>query len=127
MQKVIYTPNAPAQLGSYSQAIETNGLLFISGQIAINPETGDLIIDNIEVETMRVMENLNAILTEAGMSFTNAIKCSVFIRDMEMYSRINEVYASYFEAGTVPARELVEVSRLPKDVNIEISLIAAKN
>ena len=127
MQKVIYTPNAPAQLGSYSQAIEAGGLLFISGQIAIDPKSGNLITDSIEAETKRVMENLRAILTEAGLSFANVIKCSVFIRDMEMYSRINEVYASYFEAATVPARELVEVSRLPKDVNIEISLIASKN
>ena len=124
MKKIIETANAPAPVGPYNQAIEYNGMLFASGQIAINPATGELVMDSIEAETHQVMKNIQAILTEAGLTFEHIIKCSVFVADMNMYSRINAVYAEYFDEATAPARELVEVANLPKFVNIEISIIA---
>ncbi len=126
MRKIINALKAPAPIGPYNQAIEYNGLLFISGQIALNPENGELISDNIEAETHQAMKNIQAILTEAGMTFDNVIKCSIFVKDMHMYSRINEVYGEYFDEDTAPARELVEVANLPKFVNVEISAIAAR-
>jgi 2-iminobutanoate/2-iminopropanoate deaminase len=101
-----------------------DGVLYVSGQIAINQATGELIIDNIEDETTQVMENLKAILENAGTSFENVLKCSVFVADMGNYARINSVYATYFDEATAPARELVEVANLPKYVNVEISLLA---
>jgi 2-iminobutanoate/2-iminopropanoate deaminase len=101
-----------------------NGTLYVSGQIALNPATGDLVQDSIEAETHQVMKNLQAILTEAGLTFEEVLKCSVFVSDMGNYSRINAVYAEYFNEDTAPARELVEVANLPKYVNVEISLIA---
>ena len=125
MKKIITTEHAPAPVGPYNQAIVHNDTLYVSGQIAINPATGDLITDTIENETRRVMENLKAILTEAGLTFADVLKCSVFVSDMNMYGRINAVYAEYFDEATAPARELVEVGNLPKFVNVEISLIAA--
>lgn len=125
MKKIIETANAPAPVGPYSQAIIHNGTLYASGQIAINPATGTLVTDNIEVETHQVMANIKAILDEAGLSFDDVIKCSIFVSDMENYSKINTVYATYFDEATAPARELVEVANLPKYVNIEISVIAA--
>ncbi len=112
-------------IGPYNQAVIHNSTLYISGQIAINPATGDLITDNIEAETQQVMENLKAILEEAGLSFGDVVKCSVFVKDMHNFSRINAVYAQYFDETTAPARELVEVANLPRFVNIEISVIAA--
>ncbi len=124
MKKIIQSDNAPAPVGPYSQAISYNGMLFASGQIAIDPSTGDLVTDTIEAETHQVMKNIQAILTAADMTFENIIKCSVFVSDMNMYSRINAVYAEYFNEDTAPARELVEVANLPKFVNIEISIIA---
>lgn len=124
MRKIIETANAPAPVGPYNQAIQYNGMLFASGQIAINPATGQLVTDSIEAETHQVMKNIKAILTEAGMTFENILKCSVFVADMNMYSRINAVYAEYFDEAIAPARELVEVANLPKFVNIEISVIA---
>ena len=125
MKKIIQTDQAPAPVGPYNQAISHNGTLYVSGQIPINAVTGELVLDNIEAETHQVMHNLKAILHEAGCSFEEVIKCSVFVKDMNMYSRINAVYSEYFNDDTAPARELIEVANLPKFVNIEISLIAA--
>ncbi|NJL75879.1 MAG: RidA family protein [Saprospiraceae bacterium] len=125
MKVIIHTPNAPAPVGPYSQAVSYRGLMYISGQIAINPATGELVLDNIEAETHRVMQNIQAILTQAGVGFENVLKCSVFVKDMNMYGRINAVYAQYFNEDTAPARELVEVGNLPRFVNVEISAIVA--
>lgn len=125
MKKIIQTDKAPAPVGPYNQAIIHSGTLYISGQIALDPATGDLVTGDIEAETRRVMENLRAILAEADLTFEDVIKCSIFVSDMNNYSRINEVYATYFDEATAPARELVEVANLPKFVNIEISAIAA--
>ncbi len=125
MKKIHYTSNAPNPVGPYSQAIEHNGVLYCSGQIAIRPETGELITSSIEEETKQVMENIKAILFGAGISFENVLKCSVFVSDMGNYARINGVYSTYFNEDTAPARELVEVANLPKYVNVEISVIAA--
>ena len=123
MKKIIETNNAPAPIGPYSQAVMANGVLYTSGQIAINPQTGELVNSSIEDETKMVMENIKAVLQEAGMNFSNIVKCSIFISDMDNFSRINAVYGEYF-AENPPARETVEVARLPKDVNVEISVIA---
>ena len=123
-KEIINTALAPAPIGPYNQATSANGFLFISGQIAINPENGTLEMENIEQETHRVMKNLGAILKEAGLDFGHILKCSIFISDMGNFSRINEVYGSYFPENA-PARECVEVSVLPKNVNVEISAIAA--
>lgn len=125
MKKIIQTDKAPAPVGPYNQAIIHNGTLYASGQIALNPATGELVTDNIEAETRQVMANVKAILDEAGLSFKDVIKCSVFVSDMNNYGRINAVYAEYFDEATAPARELVEVANLPKFVNVEISVIAA--
>lgn len=125
MKKIINTEHAPAPVGPYNQSVAHNGTLFVSGQIAINPATGELVQDSIEAETRQVMENLKAILTTAGVGFEAVIKCSVFVSDMHNYARINAIYAEYFDEATAPARELVEVANLPKFVNIEISAIAA--
>ena len=125
MKKIIQTDKAPAPVGPYNQAVIHNGTLYASGQIAINPATGELIKGSIEEETRQVMENIKAILTEAELSFEDVIKCSVFVSDMNDYGRINAVYAEYFNEDTAPARELVEVGNLPKFMNIEISVIAA--
>jgi len=125
MKKIIQTDRAPAPVGPYNQAVVHNDTLYASGQIAINPATGSLVIENIEAETRQVMENIKAILDEAGLGFKDVLKCSVFVSDMNNYSRINAVYAEYFDEDTAPARELVEVANLPKFVNVEISVIAA--
>ena len=125
MKKILETNQAPAPVGPYSQAVQYNGMLFASGQIAIDPATGDLVNDSIEAETHQVMKNIAAILEEAGVGFEAVIKASVFVADMHQYSRINAVYAEYFDEATAPARELVEVANLPKFVNIEISVIVA--
>lgn len=126
MKKIINTSKAPTPIGPYNQAVLKGDMLFISGQIALDPETGDLETQDLESETKKVMENLKAILTEAGMTFENVLKTSIFISDMHNFNRINEVYSSYFEAETAPARETVEVANLPKFVNVEISAIASK-
>ncbi len=126
MKKIIKTTNAPAPIGPYNQAVLSGNMLFISGQIAINPETSELETKNLEEETKLVMENLKAILTEAGMTFENVVKTSIFISDMNNFAKINQVYSNYFNADTAPARETVEVSNLPKFVNVEISAIAVK-
>jgi len=125
MKIVIETKNAPAPIGPYSQAVLSGNTLYTSGQVAFKPETGEIVLDTIENETQQVMSNMSAVLAEAGMTFDNVIKTSIFISDMDNFSRINEVYAQYFTAN-FPARETVEVARLPKDVNVEISMIAVK-
>lgn len=123
MKKIVSTNNAPAAIGPYSQANLVNGVLYISGQIPIDPSTGNL-VDGIEKETHQVMKNLKAILEEAGMSFSNVVKSTIFLKSMDDFAVMNEIYASYFEEGNYPARETVEVSCLPKNVSVEISMIA---
>jgi len=125
MKTIINTEKAPAPIGPYNQAVKVGNLLFTSGQIALNPKTGELNNSDIVEETKLVMENIGSILEEAGMNFSNVIKSSIFIKDMDQFSTINDVYGSYFTENE-PARETVEVARLPKDVNIEISVIAAE-
>ncbi len=124
-KKIISTKKAPAAIGPYSQAILSNNILYCSGQIAINPKNGKLLTDNIMEETHQVMKNISEVLKVADMNFTNVVKCSIFMTDMNQYTEINEVYASYFSENP-PAREAVEVSVLPKNVNVEISVIAVK-
>ena len=125
VKKIISTPHAPAAIGPYNQAIVANGFVFISGQIAIDPATNQVIANaSIEEETHRVLKNLGAILEAAGSSYQDVVKASVFVKDMSHFSRINAVYAEYFKPEFAPARETVEVSNLPKYVNIEISVIA---
>jgi 2-iminobutanoate/2-iminopropanoate deaminase len=126
MKTIVYSPLAPSPVGPYSQAIMAGNTLYVSGQIAIHQAESKLILDTIEDETHQVMKNLSYILGAAGLDFSNVVKCSVFVNDMEMYSRINAVYATYFDEATAPARELVQVSNLPKYVNVEISCIAVK-
>lgn len=126
MKKIINTSKAPAPIGPYNQAVLRGDMLFISGQIALDPESGELHTDDLEKETEMVMENLKAILAEAGMDFENVLKTSIFISDMNNFGKINEIYSRYFKAETAPARETVEVANLPKFVNVEISAIAAK-
>lgn len=126
MTKIINSKHAPDPVGPYNQAVLKNGFLFTSGQIGIDPKSGDLITDTIENETKQVMANLKAVLNEAEMDFSNVIKATIFIADMEDFGKINEVYASYFNEKTAPARETVEVANLPRYANIEISVIAAK-
>jgi 2-iminobutanoate/2-iminopropanoate deaminase len=126
MKKAIQIPNAPAPVGPYSQAILAGGMLFVSGQIPLNPSSGQLEINNIEEATHRVMKNIAALLSEAGLSFENVVKTSIFLQDLSDFQAVNGIYASYFQ-GVPPARETVEVARLPLDVNIEISCIALVN
>jgi len=126
MRKIINTKNAPDPIGPYNQAILVNNTLYSSGQIAINPKTGDLILDTIQNETKQVMENLKAILHATDMTFEHVVKTSIFISSMKNFAAINEVYSTYFNPETAPARETVEVSNLPKYVNVEISIIAVK-
>ena len=122
MKKIIATDHAPSAIGPYSQAIQYGDLLFVSGQIPINPKTGDLVEGDIEVQTKQVLENLQAIIKAAGMTLQNVVKCSCFLKDMEDFVKFNAVYNSYF-AESLPARETVEVGRLPKDARVEISAI----
>jgi len=126
MKKIITTHKAPQPIGPYNQAVLVGDMLYTSGQIAIHPETGDLVMDSIQVETTQVMENLKAVLEAANMTFKNVIKSSIFISDMNTFTAINSVYGTYFEEATAPARETVEVANLPKFVNVEISMIAVK-
>lgn len=125
MKKVINTKNAPKAIGPYSQAILSGNTLYCSGQIAINPDTGNLVIENITAETNQVMKNILAVLKAANMNFENVVKCSIFMIDMNDYSAVNEEYAKCFSENP-PAREAVQVSVLPKNVNVEISIIAVK-
>ena len=122
-KKVISTSKAPAAIGPYSQANFINGVLYISGQIPIDPKTGNL-VDGIEKETHQVMKNLKAILEEAGMSFSNVVKATIFLKSMDDFAAMNEIYASYLDSNNYPARETVQVSCLPKNVSVEISMIA---
>lgn len=124
MKKIITTAKVPSPIGPYSQAVTTGNMLFTSGQIAFNPESNTLVLDDIKTETKQVMENLKALLEAAKTNFSNVIKTSIFISDMDNFGAINEVYGSYFDEATAPARETVQVARLPKDVNVEISMIA---
>jgi 2-iminobutanoate/2-iminopropanoate deaminase len=126
MKKIITTVKAPAPIGPYNQAVLSGNTLYTSGQIAINPKTGKLVLDNIQAETRQVMENLKEVLLAADMTFENVIKTSIFISDMHNFSEINTVYGVYFNDETAPARETVEVANLPKFVNVEISAIAVK-
>ncbi|HLP65275.1 RidA family protein [Flavobacterium sp.] len=126
MKKIIYTDKAPAPIGPYSQAVLIGNTLYTSGQIALNPETMELILDNIETETQQVMENMKAVLESADMTFENVVKTTIFIMDMGDFARINSVYASYFDESNAPARETVQVAGLPKGVNVEISMVAVK-
>lgn len=126
MKKIIQTPNAPAPIGPYNQAVLSGNTLYTSGQIAINPATGQLELGSIAEETELVMQNLKAVLAAAEMTFENVVKTSIFISDMNNFSEINGVYGSYFDEATAPARETVEVANLPKFVNVEISMIAVK-
>ncbi len=123
MKKIIHTPEAPNPIGPYSQANLVNNTLYVSGQIAINPESGNLINESIQAEAKQVMENLKAILFQAGMNFSNVVKASLFITNMNDFKLINEIYGSYF-SGDYPAREVAEVSRLPLNSNLLISIIA---
>lgn len=126
MKKIITTHKAPAPIGPYNQAILSGNTLYTSGQIALHPITGELIVDSIENETKQVMENMKEVLAAAEMTFENVVKSSIFISDMHNFSKINDVYAQYFDETTAPARETVEVANLPKFVNVEISMIAVK-
>ena len=126
MKKIIYTENAPAPIGPYNQAVLVGNTLYTSGQIALNPLTMELVLDDIEIETKQVMENMKAVLAAADMTFENVIKASIFIMNMNDFTRINSIYGSYFDEATAPARETVQVACLPKNVNIEISMIAIK-
>jgi len=126
MKKIINTSKAPAPIGPYNQAVLIKDTLYISGQIPIDPATGNLVEGDIKKETKQSMENLKAILEEAGMTFEHVIKSTIFIADMHQFAQINEVYGTYFDADTAPARETVEVANLPKFVNVEISMIAVK-
>ncbi|EDM43078.1 endoribonuclease, L-PSP family (translation initiation inhibitor) [unidentified eubacterium SCB49] len=126
MKKIITTTNAPAPIGPYNQAVLHGDMLYTSGQIAIDPKTGELFKGSIEEETKLVMENLKAVLTAAEMTFDNVLKASIFVKDMGQFSNINSIYGNYFSDDTAPARETVEVANLPKYVNVEISVIASR-
>ena len=124
-KKIVHTGNAPAPIGPYNQAVQFGNMLFVSGQIALDAATGELVQGDIQTETQKVMENLQAILTAAGMDFTNVLKSTIFLMDMGQFAQVNEVYGRYF-AENAPARETVQVAGLPKGVNVEISVIAAR-
>lgn len=126
MKKIIFTDKAPAPIGPYSQAVLSGNTLYTSGQIALHPESGELIVGDIETETRQVMENMKAVLSAAGMDFSHVVKTTIFITDMNDFAKINGVYGSYFDESNAPARETVQVSVLPKLVNVEISMIAIK-
>lgn len=127
MKKIINTDKAPAPIGPYNQAVMTGNTLYTSGQIALDPASGELLTGSIEEETQLVMQNLKAVLTAAEMTFDHVVKVTIFIKDMNQFGAINSVYGKYFKSESAPARETVEVSNLPKFVNVEISVIAVKN
>ncbi len=124
MKKIIFTANAPVPIGPYNQAILVDNTLYTSGQIPTNPSTGEVVNSGIEAQTEQVMQNLKAVLNAANMNFNNVVKTTIFITDMADFVAINTVYGSYFDDATAPARETVQVAALPKNVNIEISMIA---
>lgn len=125
MKKIITSKNAPAPIGPYSHGVQFGNMLFVSGQVGKHPITGDLMLSDIKTETTQVMENVKGILTDAGMDFTHIVKTTIFLTDMNNFAAVNEVYGSYF-TGDYPARETVQVSKLPLNVNVEISVIAIK-
>lgn len=125
MKQIIESKNAPAPIGPYSQAVLKNGTLYVSGQIALDPTTGELHMEDISTETEWVMQNLKAVLAAAEMDFSHVLKCSIFLSDMSNFASVNHVYGKYFDENA-PARETVAVKTLPKNVNVEISCIAAK-
>lgn len=125
-KEIISTDKAPAPIGPYSQAVKKNGTLYTSGQIAIDPKTGELVLDDITTETKQVMENMKAVLAAAGMGFEHVVKSSIFLSDMGDFPKVNAVYAEYFDEAEAPARETVQVACLPKNVNVEISMIAVE-
>ncbi|WP_330443607.1 RidA family protein [Flavobacterium sp. C4GT6] len=126
MKKIIFTEKAPAPIGPYNQAVLSGDTLYTSGQIAINPANGELVLDDIETETKQVMENMKAVLEAADMTFSDVVKSTIFISDMNNFGKINGVYSAYFDEKTAPARETVQVACLPKNVNVEISMVAVK-
>lgn len=126
MKTIINTPNAPAPIGPYNQAVLIDNTLYASGQIALNPKTMELVTDNIQNETQQVMQNIEQVLKAASMDFGHVVKASIFISDMNDFAAINEVYGNYFDEATAPARETVQVAALPKHVNVEISVIAVR-
>jgi len=126
MKKIIITSKAPAPIGPYNQAILKGNTLYTSGQIALNPETGELVLTDIKTETQQVMENMKAVLEAANMTFDDVVKTTIFITDMNDFGQINAVYGSYFNVDNAPARETVQVAKLPKNVHVEISMIAIK-
>ncbi len=125
MKRIILSEKAPSPIGPYSQAVAVNGMVYISGQIPIDQTSGKLVSGSIEEETHQVMKNIGFILSSAGLSYSNIVKTSIFVKDLGNFGKINEIYGTYFNEQP-PARETVEVSRLPKDVNIEISCIATE-
>ena len=127
MKKIINTDKAPAPIGPYSQAVMHGNTLYTSGQIAIDPATGEMLDENVEVETQQVMKNMKEVLAAAGMDFSNVVKSSIFLKDMGDFQAVNGIYGSYFDEATAPARETVQVAQLPKDVRVEISMIAIKH
>ena len=124
MKTIIFTEKAPAPIGPYNQVVLNGNTLYTSGQIAINPKTGELVTETIEAETTQVMENMKAVLEAAGMTFENVVKTTIFIMNMNDFAAINTVYGSFFNEKTAPARETVQVACLPKNLNVEISMIA---
>jgi 2-iminobutanoate/2-iminopropanoate deaminase len=126
MKTIIYTDKAPAPIGPYNQAVLVDNTLYTSGQIALNPATMELVLGTIEIETTQVMENMKAVLEAANMTFADVVKSSIFISDMNDFAKINTIYGSYFDEKTAPARETVQVAKLPRNVNVEISMIAIK-
>ncbi len=124
-REIIRTPNAPAAIGPYSQAVRVRDTLYCSGQIPIDPATGELLSGSVEEQTERVLDNLVAVLEAAGYTLSDVVRCTVFVSDMDNFGRVNEVYGRYFETDP-PARATVEVARLPKDVDVEISCIAVR-
>lgn len=126
MKKIIITDKAPAPIGPYNQAVLIGNTLYTSGQIALDPISMELVLDDIETETNQVMQNMKAVLAVADMTFDNVVKSTIFIMDMNDFAKINSVYATYFDEKTAPARETVQVAGLPKGVNVEISMIAVK-
>lgn len=125
MKKVIFTKNAPAAIGPYSQAVETDGMVFLSGQIPVNPVTGSVVDGGVKEQTAQVFENIKSVLAEAGLTVENIVKTTVFLKDMSLFADMNEVYAGYFDKD-FPARSAVAVKSLPKDVMVEIECIAVK-
>ncbi len=125
MKQIINTVNAPAPIGPYNQAIRMGNLLFVSGQIGLNPQTGELVLESIEAETEQVLQNVKVILEAAGTGLQNVLKATVFVKDINQFGRINAVYAQYFQPEFAPARELVQVAELPRFANVEISVIAS--